>query len=832
MNKLIKFSKLIQSRFSKRHILLVLFVFSLLFLIPIHTSQASIPGLIYLGLGWVIYGITAGIGYLTTFLIGWLIQIASWNHFVDVNAVIEGWVIVRNLSNMFFILILLVIAFATILRVPNYTIKQLLPKVILGAILINFSKTICQLIIEFAQVVMMTFLAAIGDTGGGRLISLLGIDKMWEFNRNGPQSGDVGLEVVIGLVIALIAMLIAIVVIIVMIAMLLIRVIMLWIYIVLSPLAFILATFPAGKKYSDQWWGNFTKEVISGPVLAFFLWLALRTAEQTASQLGRNSGTLAEKVSTTRVGENGLITSFLGDASFQSYIIIIGFLVGGLITTQQIGGVASSMASKGMGAINKGRAMAWGQVKRRSGYDFVNDTYKGYRSMKEGARSERIKLASSQVAAGVGTAKQWVATPFVKTGSAIKTGLRLNSWGNASKAYSEKATKLESDYSENMEKVKDKKDIDLGNGTSYHHDSVFGKWMKNENGSVREIADHDLQGDLEGHYKPSIDKNKENADKERRKQAVADKWLRRGLGGAGLVAGALTGGAPLALAGGMLGFKGPGAIAAAGKEDLALGSNVNSSQIAAKRDKLKDLSNSEIEATLSDSSADKFARAAAALEMMSRKMLDLNQVNRVKKDFSEDFGKDKKVQSMLRAVTEKNYPGSTDLFQGLDSTDPKVADKAKREIRSLYESGALSLKETDTGTLAKSIDQLAKGMSNSKFTSQYKDLSDEKQASVRNSLAGNGSYEALEKLAHVTNLNAFDAAGTGAAAYKDKYLKTMSISDMKKAIEEGNDAKTQAIKDAVTNGAGKIDYSKFSKAVQKAVSDGTSVGKTINSGLS
>jgi hypothetical protein len=50
----------------------------------------------------------------------------------------NGWVITRDIANMFFIVILLVIAFATILQIEQYNYKKWLPKLILMAILINF----------------------------------------------------------------------------------------------------------------------------------------------------------------------------------------------------------------------------------------------------------------------------------------------------------------------------------------------------------------------------------------------------------------------------------------------------------------------------------------------------------------------------------------------------------------------------------------------------------------------------------------------------------------------------------------------------------------------
>lgn len=51
---------------------------------------------------------------------------------------------------------------------------------------------------------------------------------------------------------------------------------------------------------------------------------------------------------------------FFCSGELQQYIVTIGLLIGGLMVTQQIGGIAASIAGKGMGAINKGRGMVVG----------------------------------------------------------------------------------------------------------------------------------------------------------------------------------------------------------------------------------------------------------------------------------------------------------------------------------------------------------------------------------------------------------------------------------------------------------------------------------------
>jgi hypothetical protein len=113
------------------------------------------------------------------------------------------------------------------------------------------------------------------------------------------------------------------------------RMIMLWILIVLSPLAFMLSILPGkSQSYASQFWGQFTQYLVNGPVLAFFIWLAL----VTISNLDTSGITIAKS--------GDLIPTKIGEPmQFMSFILAIGFLVGGMMISQQIGGMGASVGS-------------------------------------------------------------------------------------------------------------------------------------------------------------------------------------------------------------------------------------------------------------------------------------------------------------------------------------------------------------------------------------------------------------------------------------------------------------------------------------------------------
>ena len=309
--------------------------------------------------GSIIYVFIWALGLVLILVMKGLILIASYQNFITSGAVQEGWTVVRDLSNMFFVVILLVIAFSTILHLENYSYKKWLPKLVLMAVLINFSKTICGLLIDVAQIIMLTFVNAFKDVAGGNLIEMLGIREIVTLAEG---SAEVGFWQIVGAyVLGLIYMIIALVVITTMMMMLVMRLVMIWIYVVLSPLAYLLAAFPGGAQYASQWWSEFIKNLVVGPVIAFFIWLsfaALQTGNYSdVANIGTSDISAEQEAFSGSVAKvEGATTPSMGTQASTpgvliKFVIGIGMLIGGLKVAQQIGGAAGSVAGKGMGKL-------------------------------------------------------------------------------------------------------------------------------------------------------------------------------------------------------------------------------------------------------------------------------------------------------------------------------------------------------------------------------------------------------------------------------------------------------------------------------------------------
>ncbi|PSO46601.1 MAG: hypothetical protein BRC24_01130, partial [Parcubacteria group bacterium SW_4_46_8] len=186
-----------------------------------------------------------------------------------------AWRATRDFANLFFSFILLFIAIATALNIQvlqKYNAKNLLPKFIVIALLLNFSRAIVGLVVDISQLFMFQFYnAAIGDSATmfSRFSRYTNISDM----AIGDNVSNMQQSLAYLSMIVLLALLISVLV--WSTAILLTRVVVIWVIIVLSPMAFIAALIPPLQQYWNQWKEALQKQAVNGPIILFFVWIAL-----------------------------------------------------------------------------------------------------------------------------------------------------------------------------------------------------------------------------------------------------------------------------------------------------------------------------------------------------------------------------------------------------------------------------------------------------------------------------------------------------------------------------------------------------------------------------
>lgn len=243
----------------------------------------------------IIVNMLFGVAELLTWI---LVKAASYNNFVNATAVTLGWTLVRDMVNMFFIIVLLIIAFSTIIGYPEFHYKKHLPKLLLMAVLINFSRTLVGVLIDFSQVITLTFVNGFKDAAFGNFAKAFGMSGLLKAAGNASGLGDVG-SILIAVLFAVMILTIACTTLTILLLYFVIRIIMLWVLLILSPIAFFATALPAKmqkalSQVSSDWWSKLSSWLTGGPIVAFFLWLSLAVVQQGTNEFSKMAGPTSE----------------------------------------------------------------------------------------------------------------------------------------------------------------------------------------------------------------------------------------------------------------------------------------------------------------------------------------------------------------------------------------------------------------------------------------------------------------------------------------------------------------------------------------------------------
>ena len=213
-------------------------------------------------------------------------QILSWvcsENFISLpytsGPVVEGsWMLVRDFTNMFFIVILVFIGLATALRIKEYEAKKTLPLLILIALLINFTPVICGFIVDTSNILMNFFLKNVsgGEVIGAQLRSYYA-DTIKDVMGMGAFNPAIHLKILLRGIITITFNIIAGFIFFAFSFLFTIRYVAIWVLVILSPLAFFSYILPATRKIWTMWWNQFMQWVLMGVTGGFFLYLGMQT---------------------------------------------------------------------------------------------------------------------------------------------------------------------------------------------------------------------------------------------------------------------------------------------------------------------------------------------------------------------------------------------------------------------------------------------------------------------------------------------------------------------------------------------------------------------------
>lgn len=322
---------------------------------------------------------------IALFLAGKILDLSVKYTLTDMTALVNnvsivniGWTVFRDLANIFFIFLILWLAISTILGLSGGTMKTLL-RIILAAVLINFSLFITKAVIDAGNIIALHFYTLITGEGGslsGVFMSGLKLSTIYNADAIGALTGS---KLIIVGVFGSILILVAAWVFLAAALMFVYRAITLIVLMILSPLAFVSWVIPGLSKHTGAWWDKLFKQTFFAPIFMVMTFVVGKALQSGASFSRAQSNNLAVTLNDL----NSVAQNPDSAGVFINFILLIGMLVAALI-------VANSLGARGATTM-----MAWGKAIQGAGTGIIGRNLAG-RGAQAIADTEAFKRFASR----------------------------------------------------------------------------------------------------------------------------------------------------------------------------------------------------------------------------------------------------------------------------------------------------------------------------------------------------------------------------------------------------------------------------------------------------
>lgn len=259
-------------------------------------------------------------------------------------AIDTGWKIIRDICNLFFIFGFIYTGIRTIIDPEAAETKRFLSKIIIGALLINFSLFIVKIVIDFSNFTAIqiynamtqgstSLSAKIADTLGiVTIFSMPGANTLKELTDAGSlwfYIGAATLLLTAAFVFAAGA------------ALLIIRFVVLVLIMVFSPILFAATIFPQTEHYASDLWRKLFSHSFFAPAYMLFTLIAITLLSAIPIGGAKN---LMKGLTNNIENQAGVTTTFDSYSVILFFFLAIAFLVAALISAQKLGIQGGDMA--------------------------------------------------------------------------------------------------------------------------------------------------------------------------------------------------------------------------------------------------------------------------------------------------------------------------------------------------------------------------------------------------------------------------------------------------------------------------------------------------------
>ena len=254
------------------------------------------------GIGWLVCPTTGALGKAVDAIYTQIekLLVVEPVSFEDSSPIYQIWQIMRDITNILFVIFLLVVIYSQItgLGISNYGIKKALPKLIVAAVLVNLSYLICALAVD-ASNIFGASIRGLFESIEAQAVNTGGIGSAADINWTRLTAALIGGGAVAGVAIIhfiwplIAALLGAIISVLVGLVTLGLRQALITILVMIAPVAVVCSLLPNTEKWFKKWKDIFISMIIFYPMFSFLFgasqlagWALIASALNSGSAFG------------------------------------------------------------------------------------------------------------------------------------------------------------------------------------------------------------------------------------------------------------------------------------------------------------------------------------------------------------------------------------------------------------------------------------------------------------------------------------------------------------------------------------------------------------------
>lgn len=344
-----------------------------------------LPGYLFVALGFVFLALSGLLLFLAGTVFNWVVLRTVFQfgeYFGTSDGMLLAWSVMRDIANIGLLFGFIFLGVLLILNVEGgghghgggMSARKAIPRLLIFAVLLNFSLFTTQFIVDVANAFGSTFTVLAGSEncsinepeGGARsesledcavntgisskIIQAAGIVDIFDGGRNDFQQifenvGSRPYQYAVSLVMLSVFVLVTAMVLFAGAIMLIIRVVVLSLLMVTSPVGFAGMVLPGLSGIAQQWWDTLIKQSFFAPVYLLMVFISIKLTE----------GLMGDSANLTNAIMAGSDSGAAGNVQVvMVYLIVIGFMIASLLVAQKFGAVGAGFASKSAGALTLG----------------------------------------------------------------------------------------------------------------------------------------------------------------------------------------------------------------------------------------------------------------------------------------------------------------------------------------------------------------------------------------------------------------------------------------------------------------------------------------------